>query len=229
VPTPIVITHTFQGLSGLSEDRFVNTFHALTDEPLLPANFAALVTAIQHFYKPAASNGISTYLSKEMRAVGRTIKVYDMTQAKPRAPIFEFVDTAAPFTLIAGDSLPGEVAVCLSYEGVKLSGVPQGRRRGRIYLGPLAVSAIDDTDATGKARPQQDLLTIATLAADALHIAMSAAGFEWQVYSPTIDAAGVGDLAAFTVIDHWWMDNAFDIQRRRGASPTGRTVKVATP
>jgi hypothetical protein len=229
MPVPHVITHTFQGKSGLSEDRFVNTFHALSDEPLLPANFTALVTAIQHFYHPAASNGLSSYLSQELNTIGRTIKVYDLTQAKPRAPIFTFVDTAVPFAVIAGDTMPAEVACCLSYEAVKLSGTPQARRRGRLYLGPFSVLAIDNTDANLKSRPKQGMIDIATLAADALRIAMSAAGFEWSVYSPTIDAGDVGDPAAFVPIDHWWMDNAWDTQRRRGAAPTNRTVKVATP
>lgn len=141
-----------------------------------------------------------------------TVKWYNMGDSPPRAP---FAETIGTFATGAGVSpgLPAECCMCLSFQGIRLSGVPQARRRGRVYLGPLAVSAIGSTG----------LLTASALStADSAATTLLAAGptagdFDWVILSPT------GGLDA-VIVANGWIDNAIDIQRRRGLTATSRSI-----
>lgn len=143
---------------------------------------------------------------------GHQIKYTSLPGLAPRYPfetdLFDF--TTAP----SGTALPDEVAICLSFQGQRTAGLPQARRRGRIYFGPLRTTA-----ATGN-RPSTTLIsTLATAAATfGAQVSALGAGYAWGVWSPS-------DQELVEISDGW-VDNAFDTQRRRGVATTSRTTFV---
>lgn len=222
----ILIQHALQASSQLAEDRYVNTFHLTTTGDPAPADFAGWVLALQEFYGDA--NGIRSlgqYLSDAAASIGRTIKVYDLADAKPRAPIFEFTDPLTSFSSNPETNYPSEVAVCLSYQASKVSGVPMARRRGRIYIGPLCVKAGTNDTVGFQDRPSIGFQQAILDAAEDLAVAFAANNALWSVYSRADDPGDTGDTAAFHPIIQFSVDNAFDTQRRRGCAPTLRTIR----
>jgi hypothetical protein len=172
------------------------------------ADDASAIAAVPEFTN--VHKGIQSYYSSLVRQSDHTWKLYDRADTPPRAPVATgtWSFAGAP----AGDSLPKEVALCLSFQGAPLSGTPQSRRRGRIYMGPLRTSALG-TDG----RPVAGLITQLKDAGDNLLAASeAAASWIWVVYSPT---SGLE-----TTITNGWVDNEFDTQRRRGRVPTSRTT-----
>lgn len=139
-------------------------------------------------------------------------KWYDLADAKPRAPWHEGAFAVAPG---AGNALPSEVAVVVSYHGVKQSGVPMARRRGRLYIGPLGAQILGIGADQGRLLPAvRD--SFGAAAHVLLQASLTAQEWSWSVYSPTnnfaVDVVG------------GWIDNAFDTQRRRGVQSTSRST-----
>mgnify|MGYP000692077407 CR=1 FL=1 len=123
---------TFEAATEIPRDRIVNTWH-FEGSGSDPENVADMLT---DFYDSAIGGGIGTVSSLMTdQALEGTywIKGYDLSDAEPRAPIYEDerllanMDNTAP--------LPTEVALVMSYHATFASGVPAGRRRGRVYLG----------------------------------------------------------------------------------------------
>lgn len=202
------IMHTLQGFSGLPEDRFVNTFYALGAVTVDATSGAAIKDALVSFYGDAS---LGQYMSQSAAGIGRTVKIYDMADAKPRVPKYEFTDTAIPWGNLGANYLPNEVAMCMSFEAVQVSGLPQARRRGRVYLGPFSVNALAPADATQQSRPKLALRASIKTWAATMAAAWQSAGYNWAVYSPTANDAHE--------VVRVWADDAWDTQRRRGVSP----------
>ena len=185
--------------SGNPKDKSINTWHLLADDPsnLESGGIVALTT----FY-----GAIDGLFSVTVAPTASWYRAYDLADPEPRAPVLE-----ENFNLgtVATNSLPQECAVVLSFEAPQQSGQPQRRRRGRIYLGPLGSDSLHTP--TG-------LISGASLDAveDAAQILLdtsqAATLWSWQVYSRANDAS--------IEVMHAWVDNAYDIQRRRGVSPT---------
>jgi hypothetical protein len=132
-----------------------------------------------------------------------TVKVYELLGGQP---VFEKkYDT--PFARGTG-ACPREVAICLSYATVDNPDASTPRRRGRIYVGPLA-GATTETVESGK---RQAILDLGTK----LSQIGTANGVTWKMFSKM-------DNAAFK-IESMWVDDAYDTQRRRGRKPTTRTT-----
>jgi len=86
-----------------------------------------------------------------------------------------------------------------------------------VYLGPLRTSAMQTSNGLGDVRPTTVFLTAVKNAAGRL---MNDSATNWAVFSPT-------DNIAREVVSAY-VDDAFDTQRRRGASPLSRlTVNQA--
>lgn len=150
-------------------------------------------------------------LSKSLAQNLHEINSYDRSDPTPRAPV---LTTFHNFTsAITGNSSPSEVAMCLSFQGEKVSGTSQARRRGRIYLGPLAADGV-----ASDGRPSSTLTTaVRTFGVNLLAgSGPSPATYLWTVWS-TVDDGPV-------TVDNGWVDNAFDTQRRRGIQPTTRST-----
>jgi len=219
---------TLPWTTGLPEDITVNTFHFFTeDSPPDTTQLDTIETQLVAFYNVAsgvAGDAIGGFLSTLLSRVANacTIKYYDLEDAEPRAPLR--TDT---FTLIAQDSatsMPAEVSLCLSFQGVKASGIPQARRRGRVYVGPFIRAATVLTDSTG--RPTSALTASVADAGNAMHDALNvgASAVRWVVYSPKTDAEGGTPTDASIVVDNGWCDDEWDILRSRGRRPTVRAT-----
>lgn len=120
---------------GLPEDVATNTLHYEGDLDVVGLEYRGkwdldapgLVTRVETFYQ-----AVGPYLASTLAGTG-TVKVYDMQDPKPRFP--RIVDT---FAFTPGEqSLPSEVALCISFKGAEVSGQANSRKRGRVYLGPL--------------------------------------------------------------------------------------------
>lgn len=139
---------------------------------------------------------------------GHLIEFYKLSDPTPRVPVYTHGWNFSGAT--GTSSMPQEVAICLSFQAAKVSGLPQARRRGRIYFGPLAGVA----ETSG--RPTSTLINNVAAFGQALLSESNISDWTWVVYS------GVNNSAAD--VQSGWVDNSFDTQRRRGVEWTARTT-----
>lgn len=201
--------------SLIPRDLATNTWHFRT-----PGSVAAAATDctanLNAFY-----TAIGTYLSASLTGSG-TVKYYDLEDAEPRAPVATGLISFTP----GANQFPNEVALCMSFQGPLVSGSPQSRRRGRLFLGPLSTTG--GTGATGDLRPGAACRNAVCTAADALMSDTSLPGLSWAVFSPSTAgpppwSAGALD-DAFVTVTNGWVNDAYDTIRSRGLSPTTRSV-----
>lgn len=140
---------------------------------------------------------------------GYQVKLYDIDAPEPRVPLLEFATTSPNWN--GGYSLPTEVAICLSYRGLTESGDAAGRRRGRIFLGPIGVNSLSTTDG----RPDESAVDLIGGAVTDFADVLDGTAVNHCVWSRAAD--NLYDVTSY------WVDNAFDTQRRRGAAPTFKT------
>lgn len=207
--------------SGLPADDVVNVWHfrttALGTSVADPGNIADMVedyyTAIPVGDTEAIASAYSAALSGSYR-----IDLYNLSDASPRVPFFSRTGTHT----VGTNLFPAEVALCCSFQGPQVSGVPQARNRGRVYLGPWIQSTGVNDVTTG--RPATGLVTrIRRAARDLIDASDASLNNKWVVYSPTKDATQTLQDSTVDVTDGW-VDNAWDTQRRRGPQATTRSV-----
>lgn len=210
----------FPGRSGLAEDVFVNSFVFRNDNPGQLRTIEHVANDIRdrlqafYFTPQNTGNSIANYLSSALIApVNPQVKVYDLGQPPPRFPANRTLTAAA--TDYGAGALPAEVACCLSY----YAGRPLPRRRGRIYVGPLASGAA--TVSTVGLAVNGGLRDTLVQAATGLNSTSGTALVSWHVLSQK-------DRNAFRITGGW-VDDAFDTQRRRGIAPTVRQPWGAAP
>lgn len=188
----------------------------------IPANYttATLYSLCVDDDGAADATNIFVTMFKSMKGAFSTLvaqnnhlhRTYRMSDAKPRTPIasgnWNFDSS------MSGPPLPTEVALCMSFHAPPVSGLPQARRRGRIYVGPLNTTYVASTG-----RPDAALISlIAKAGRDALDDFDDIAGIDWAVHS-TKGAEGEG-----VAVTAGWVDNEYDTQRRRGREATTRTI-----
>lgn len=214
----------FAGTTGLPEDVYVNDFVWETAGAIDQAEADDITDILDaSFYNnntPAAEQ-ISDYMSPNISRAAGGVKVdfYDITADLAGTPHGSPV-VRSTFTLGAstGDAIPEEVSAVVSYHS-DLTGVlerdgatrPAARRRGRLYIGPLAHNAYDSIG--GKV-----LLSLVFQSAliDGATRLLADAGGLWMQWSRAD--------AFVRPVEGGFIDNAFDTQRRRGAAPNGRTT-----
>lgn len=190
--------------SGAPNDKAVNVWHFLADDE--NELFTAAYVQVTTFY-----SAIDGLLSSAVASTGHRARAYDLADTMPRAPVFD--DDPGPLT-VGVNALPSELACCVSYQAPRQSGLSQARRRGRLYIGPLSAAWVN-TDGTMNATA---LSTLGTAVQNFLDASQAATTWSWQVYSPT-------NLASIEVTNAW-IDNAWDVQRRRGVEATSRALFV---
>lgn len=204
------------GTSGLPEDRFVTTWaFGAQDGPTPTDTQIDTVSGALAVFLTAAGTGqtrsMAAYLGTHV-ASPATIKIYRLGDPPPRDPTTYDV----PHTTGTG-AMPAELALCGSFYAS--SNAPS--RRGRIYWGPLSSSGnvFDGAATDGDARPaldfREDLLAALATLRDDVEIEST----PWCVLS--------GTDGVLRRITNLWVDDAFDIQRRRGLAPTSRLVDPA--
>ena len=193
---------TLKTADAVPENFATNTLYFEADTL---ADLTTVNTAVENFYKTLGTN-FSTLCTQN----AHQIKYYDMQDPEPRAPVMQ-----TSFNLTANPSappLPPEVAMCISYQGAQVSGTPQSRRRGRIY-----VPFFKTTSIAADGRPASGTVTDLKNAAQSLLTASDTAPtWTWVQYSKVNDG--------FADVDSGWVDNEWDTQRRRGRAYTSRTT-----
>lgn len=220
----ILAVVTIPKKSGIPRDAVENTFAFATDAPADAAAATAITTQLNDFY--GASHGafgsVSSWLADSVDASGTWEAMYydisgHLGGTAHGSPFGSGLIT--PGT-IGTDSLPSELAACLSFRSnygtdVEFGGGgatrPRARDRGRVFIGPIKKGAVEDSSTTQEGRIIGGLCQSIVSAADALK---GDATYTWSVWSRK-DAT----LKPVTVV---WCDNAWDIQRRRGADATSR-------
>jgi len=207
---------------GLPRDVSTNTFHfeddsgALTDAGLA-INGPGLITRLATFYQTIAPNLASIHTGAGV------VKLYNHADAEPRIPRLQGTFTFSP----SSTSLPGEVALCLSYQAAPEPGAVPARKRGRVYLGPLSQNLLVNTEGPSDMRPASASIDVFLNAAETMCTGANGT-YRLAIFSPTTLADG-GSLAdAYTDAAVLWMDNEFDTIRSRGARRTSRR-RVAVP
>lgn len=200
---PVYYTQaTLEADSALPEDRTVNTWDVSIPGLDPETELASWHDALFTFY-----DAFDNYLSVNLSGL-LTLKSYARADTPPRVPVLSESTTITP----AVGALPPEVALCMSFQGEKISGVNQARRRGRVYLGPFSYGAND----TGTGKPIAGLLTAVQAAGAALLATSGTSTWSWGVWS-TVNNSD-------TQVVDGWVDNAWDTQRRRGIRPTSRAT-----
>lgn len=202
----------FMTLSDVPADFITNTWYCDGgDIGASPAEVAEDFTQLlDTFY-----NAVDHLLAHELHD-GINVRAYNLSDAEPRVPVYE---TDLTFVVPATTGLPAECAAVLSYHGAFGSGINKARRRGRVYIGPLNTSAVS-------AQSGRVLLTAQAIldiknAANAL-MAAGDVDKKWATFSPTSVAGGMSIADATNDVVGGWVDNAVDIQRRRGVKATAR-------
>jgi len=192
--------------SGSTKDACVNNFSFLTSGSV-EDGAANITLALKTFYA-----AVQTNWSPDVDSAKVFIKIYDRADPKPRPPRHEEVFGLG--VTVGTTSLPHELALCCSFRGARVAGVPPARQRGRIFFGPLATSTVVGSTFTS---------TTLTNFANALNtLRTTTDGYpnvEWVVWSERTGPSGSG----WHVTDGW-VDNAVDVQRRRGVAPTVKTL-----
>lgn len=119
----------------------------------------------------------------------------------PGGPAFSKKYAYAPSGSGSG---PAEVALCLSY----YADTNQPRNRGRVFLGPFSASAINGE------RPEPRVMNAALAWARAIAAIGGGNVANWLQRSATDNN--------YSAVSNFYVDNAWDTQRRRGAQPNGR-------
>lgn len=132
------------------------------------------------------------------------VKLYEIGEPPPNRP-------RAVKVLNAGNSAEAnsfrEAACCLSFYG----GDNTPRQRGRLYIPAFIASS----GSTLGVRPSTTIRSkIAELVP--LFAGLGGVNVDWIVWSPTAQAA--------TRVENWWVDDEWDVQRRRGLKSTARTA-----
>lgn len=221
MPPRAIAQVTFERDSGLAEDRIVNTFHfeadagdaGTTDRAVFDNLAPGLATRLQVFYEQMAPR-----MSSVLNGPGK-VTLYDFSDAKPRIPRYTLSFPHSP----GSTALPSEVALCLSFRAANAPGVNPARRRGRVFLGPFGTGQVGTMVLGADSRPAQT--NVDQILAAAKIMARGGAGtFRLAIYSPTTGAVSGQDDQAWNDATEFWIDDAWDTQRRRGATASKRTT-----
>lgn len=189
------------GSSQLPRDAIVNTLHFNVAEGVGGSpDYGALCNDLAAIYNQYWLN--AGFHRIEVRA-------YGLEGPPPHLPLGQTILNA---TATPGGNGPREIALCLSFRS-GASGLGP-RRRGRIFL-PVTIHTTASTE-----RPSPNIMTRALALAQ--HFAdLGGTNVDWNVYSTR-------DQHGYQVTDAW-VDDEWDIQRRRGYRPTTRQTAHVGP
>jgi len=194
-----VITNTWSFHdSGVGTD-----FEAAADDinPFVQAFYDALYDNVPNYLLSPASTWEARW--------------YNRDAPPPRAP---YVLPLKAFGFTAnGSAIPTETACVLSFQGARVSGQAQARRRGRVYLGGLPPASISQSTTTAYPVFSPTFVADVAAAATALRDGLAAtATYRWVVWSTVNDG--------WSEVVDGWVDNSPDTQRRRSVDATLRTT-----
>ena len=195
------VQYTFHTDDGIAANYITNTMYY----DVITENETTYNEILVGFTTALAE--IDQLLGSSLTLTGHECKMYRMSDPEPRSPVYE---SEFGLSTTGTTQLPTEVSVCVSFQGSKVSGLPQSRRRGRIFMGPIANTA---TGTDGRLTNANAIL-FGDFGQSLLDSSTANSNYDWAVYSPT-------NGTAVNVVDGW-VDNEFDTQRRRGRIATQR-------
>lgn len=198
--TPLRMQCSWQVGSMLPRDRFTITphFSHTQVEPLADTDWQALVDDL--------ATGLKTW-ELAPTAHELTVKVYNLNDAQPRRPKAIAIRNA---NQAAEAAFMREIALCLSYSG----GDHGPSKRGRLYIPHVKLS--NDAPAVRPTGTHRD--KVAALVP--ILTGLGGANVDWVVHSPT--------RGTDTPVSKWYVDDEWDVQRRRGGRPTTRSAGTAS-
>lgn len=223
--TLVEIKARFPYRSGLPRDVAINTFHFwAADGTDLSTYGPLLADEVGFFYTvPGAAEAVTHYMSRVINFTTSTIEAYTVADWETSSPTWTPVHSqflTAPDSGLGDDSLPLEVACCLSFKGVaRVSGSGDissaARRRGRVFIGPLDQRAVGDVTVVERPVPSDVFMGDLVTCASALKAAVAGDGGQgWVIWSRAAHS--------LVAVSDGWVDNEWDTQRRRGMDATVR-------
>lgn len=222
-----LVRAVMESSTGLPSDRYINDFAFEFDGTPIAANYDNIVTVVSDFYRVVTTGAASVgqFISNAVnRSATHTIDVYHITAGPIGSPVYS-ESWLGPPTTSSTSGLPTEVAGVLSFHAdltdiPEESGVthPRARRRGRVFIGPLNINAVDISNAPYRLAGSGSGAFLNTLREAATRLADDAAAndFTWSVWSRAD--------ATLRPVVAGWTDNAPDTQRRRGPASTARVT-----
>jgi hypothetical protein len=134
-----------------------------------------------------------------------TVKLYQIGLPKPNRPKATSVRRAG--TIPAGN-VPRELAVCLSFNG----GQNAPRQRGRLYIPAQLAGGVPSQMQVRVPTESRDKVALLP----ALFAGLGGIDVDWIVWSPTNSSA--------TKVERWFVDDEWDVIRKRGLQPINRNV-----
>jgi hypothetical protein len=131
------------------------------------------------------------------------VRSYD---AQGTVPVYPNGEATRQLGLSPASTVNRDVALVLSF----YAGENRPRQRGRLYI-PCSVTGIAATSARPTTTQQQKVADLVPILAN-----LGGINVQWCVYSRVDDQA--------RQVTNWWVDNAWDSQRRRGLRPTSRLL-----
>lgn len=197
-PTPMPqyrVQITGRGTGGIPQDDVVNTFYLDTD--LDPITWGSDPDGL---LRDAVDLWRAADLDLGERWHWVSGKAYNMADPEPREPVasVSWLECLG----VRSTNGPAEVALCLSYYADR--NFP--RNRGRMYFGPWGNGGMFSRP------PAQAQEALATLA-EGLS-GLGGVNTQWVQHSPRD--------ARFSNVTDYWIDDAWDTQRRRGLKATSR-------
>ena len=189
-------------------DVIVNNYHFRSQTGLDDYQNIADMLRDMYTTSPPGSNvpPLSQMMTGDAVDSSVRVKLYNLSDPKPRAPVVDTDFLLAPLGTAA--AAPPQTAICLSWRRAFESGVKRATAYNRVYIGGLSQNALGTGGRPGLEAQQS--------CANALWILGEAAGssvsWAWVGYSPSIPEAWPIALG--------WVDDAFDTQRRRELNPT---------
>lgn len=215
--------------SGVARDAARNVWHFSLPGPFSDTQVGQVGTALGAFY-----TGRQTFLGNSLAgtALAHRIELADVNEggAGESDDVISPLRGTTTFTITpdTSDPLPNEVAACLSFSG-DLSGVleedglirPRARRRGRVFLGPLASTVNQPVNTTNREPMVSDAFKENVL--DGYDLLLNAligvdTNLRHIIYSRT-EAVG-------RVVTRAWVNDEFDTVRRRGTRPRDRMERA---
>jgi len=202
--------------TNVPKDRITNVWHWVFTGAGTPtvAQYDQLRDIMMGFYEGIFTSTTLAGLAPWVKTTGWTHKYYDMAAPLPRVPVYNTTDTFAG-SVAPSSSIPPEVALCVSYQAPATSGVPQARRRGRLFLGGIGAGMTAGTTSTFPV-PGTTLIANAAARASICADFTVTTPWQWVIWSRT--------LGTSADVTDGWVDNAFDTQRRRGQAASARTL-----
>lgn len=209
----------FPHADGDPADAMINTLHFEGDDNETDNAF----DMIEDFFNDTYAGGeVAAWISDDVVGSAVVSTAYKLEDSEPRAPFATREWTLA--NAGAGAGLPPQVALVMSFQASKVSGQPQARRRNRIYIPGIKTTGVSGGGLVTSALQDQ----VAASATGMLDASAASINMKWVVYSPTLAAAGSGPGDGTLDIADGWVDNSFDIQRRRKVNATVRDTFTYT-